>query len=196
MKVLIGCEFSGTVRDAFVRHGHDAMSCDLLPTAVAGPHYEGDVFDVIDYPWDLAIFHPPCTHTAVSGARHFAAKCLDGRQMAGVSFFMSLWRRSRHVPRTVFEQPVSIMSRLFRRPDQIIQPHQFGHAEFKATCLWLDGVAPLVPTDPLVPPPRDSDEARKWNRVFRMPPSADRWAKRSATYPGIAEAMASQWGRA
>ena len=127
MKVLIGCECSGEVRDAFIEAGHDAMSCDLQPTDKPGPHYQGSVLDVIDYPWDLAIFHPPCTHTSVSGSRHFEAKRMDGRQQAGVSFFMQLVRRSEHIQKTVFEQPISIMSSLYRKPDQIIHPWQFGH---------------------------------------------------------------------
>lgn len=186
MKVLIGCEESGVVRDAFIRGGHDAMSCDLLPTRVPGPHYQGDIFDVIDYPWDLAIFHPPCTHTSVSGAKHFATKRWDGRQQAGVSFFMALHRRSAHITRRAFEQPVSILSSLFRKPDQIIQPWQFGHGETKATCLWVGGLPAWVPTQIV--------EGRA-ARIHRMPPSPDRARDRSATYAGIAEAMAQQWGK-
>jgi hypothetical protein len=142
LKVLVACEFSGVVRDAFIRLGHDAMSCDLLPTEAPGPHYCGDLFDVIDYPWDLAIFHPECTHLAVSGARHFAAKRMDGRQQAAVAFFMRIERRSAHIPATAIEQPISIMSSIHRRPDQIIQPWQFGHGETKATCLWLKSCPP------------------------------------------------------
>ena len=185
LEVLIGCEESGVVRDAFIALGHRAMSCDLLPTRRAGPHYEGSVFDVIDYPWDLAIFHPPCTHTSVSGAKWFADKWADGRQAAGVSFFMSLVRRAAHIPRTAFEQPISIISRLYRKPDQIIQPWQFGHGETKATCLWLDGLPLLVPTQIV-----DGREAR----VHKMAPGPDRARERSATYSGVAMAMAMQWG--
>lgn len=184
MKILIGCEESGVVRDAFIRGGHDAMSCDLMPTRAPGPHYQGDIFDVIDYPWDLAIFHPPCTHTSVSGAKHFAAKWADGRQAAGVSFVMALVRRSAHIPRFALEQPVSIMSRLWRKPDQIIQPWQFGHGETKATCLWLRGLPLLVPTD--IVDGRD-------DRIHKMPPGPDRARDRSATYAGIAKAMSTQW---
>lgn len=147
MKVLVACEYSGVVRDAFIRLGHDAMSCDLLPTESHGPHYQGDVFDVIDYPWDLGIFHFPCTNTSVSGARHFAAKRFDGRQQASVALFMRGWRRAGHIPRVAFEHPVSIISTLFREPDQIIQPWQFGHGETKATCLWLRGLPKLEPTN-------------------------------------------------
>lgn len=184
MKVLIGCEESGVVRDAFIREGHDAMSCDLLPTRRPGPHYQGDIFDVIDYPWDVAIFHPPCTHTSVSGAKHFIAKRNDGRQQAGVSFFMALHRRSAHIPRRAFEQPVSILSRLFRKPDQIIHPWQFGHGETKATCLWLEGLPRLTPTQIV-----EGREAR----IHRMAPGPNRARERSETYAGIASAMATQW---
>lgn len=185
MRVLIGCEYSGAVRDAFIAQGHEAMSCDLLPTDVPGPHYEGSVFDVIDYPWDLAIFHPPCTHLAVSGARHFEAKRMDGRQQSAVAFFMQLVRRSAHIPRVAIENPVCIMSSMWRKPDQTIQPWMFGHGETKATCLWLKGLECLEPTNVV-----DGREAR----IHKMPPSADRWKLRSATYKGVAEAMATQWG--
>jgi hypothetical protein len=187
VKVLIGCEESGAVRDAFIQAGHDAMSCDLLPTRRPGPHHQGDIFDVIDYPWDLAIFHPPCTHTSVSGAKHFAAKWEDGRQAVGVSFFLALVRRSAHIPRVALEQPVSILSRLYRKPDQIIQPWQFGHGETKATCLWLRGLPPLTPTQIV-----EGREAR----IHKMPPGPDRARDRSETYAGIAAAMALQWGQA
>jgi hypothetical protein len=162
------------------------MSCDLLPTDKPGPHYRGDLFDVIDYPWDLAIFHPECTHLAVSGARHFEAKKLDGRQQAAVSFFMQIVRRSSHIPRVAIEQPISIISRLYRKPDQIIQPWQFGHGETKATCLWLKGLPKLEPTNIVT-----GREAR----IHKMPPSPDRWKLRSKTYEGVAKAMAEQWGR-
>jgi hypothetical protein len=187
MRVLVACEYSGIVRDAFLDQGHEAMSCDLLPTDALGPHYEGDVFDVIDYPWDLMIAHPPCTDLAVSGARHFEAKKLDGRQQVSVSFFMALHRRSKHIPMVAMENPVCIMSSLWRKPDQIIQPWQFGHGETKATCLWLKGLPLLQPTDVV-----EGREAR----IHRMPPSDDRWKKRSETYKGIAKAMANQWGKA
>lgn len=183
MKVLIACEYSGVVRDAFIRAGHDAMSCDLLPTDAPGPHYQGDVRDVLDYPWDMMIAHPPCTHLSVSGARHFAEKRADGRQQSAVAFFLFLAKAD--IPRIAIENPVCIMSKLHRKPDQIIQPWQFGHGETKATCLWLKGLPPLVPTN--VVSGRD-------DRIHKMPPSADRWKLRSATYAGIAAAMADQWG--
>lgn len=185
MKVLIACEYSGAVRDAFIAAGHDAISCDLLPTDVPGPHYHGDLFDVIDYPWDIAIMHPPCTHLSVSGSRHFSAKRMDGRQQAAVSFFMALQRRTAHIPMTATENPVCVMSSMWRKPDQVIQPWMFGHGETKATCLWLKGLQPLVPTDIV---------AGREARIHKMPPSADRWKLRSQTYAGIAKAMADQWG--
>ena len=183
MKVLVACEYSGAVRDAFIRGGANAMSCDLLPADAPGPHYQGDVRDLLDYPWDLLIAHPPCTHLSVSGARHFEAKRADGRQQAAASFFMLLARAP--IPRIAIENPVCIMSSIWRKPDQTIQPWQFGHGETKATCLWLKNLPLLRPTnvvDGRVP------------RIHHMPPSPDRWKLRSATYPGIAQAMADQWG--
>jgi len=185
MRVLVACEYSGAVRDAFIARGHDAMSCDLLPTDTPGPHYQGDVRDVLDFPWDLMIAHPPCTHLSVSGARHFEAKRADGRQQAAVSFFMMLIKAD--IPRIAVENPVCIMSSLYRKPDQIIQPWQFGHGETKATCLWLKGLPKLSHTQIV--------EGRD-DRIHRLPPTADRWKIRSATYPGIAAAMAEQWGGA
>jgi hypothetical protein len=182
LKVLIACEYSGRVRDAFLALGHDAMSCDLLATEAPGPHYQGDVRDVLDFPWDLMIAHPPCTHLSVSGARHFEVKRMDGRQQAAVSFFMALAKAG--VPRIAIENPVCVMSSLWRKPDQVIQPWQFGHGETKATCLWLKGLPLLRPTD--IVPGREA-------RIHKMPPSEDRWKLRSETYPGIAAAMASQW---
>jgi hypothetical protein len=186
LKVLVGCEYSGIVRDAFAALGHDVMSCDLLETESPGKHYKGSVFDVIDYPWDIAIFHPPCTDLSVSGARHFAEKQMDGRQQASVSFFMRFVRASSHIPGTAIENPVCVMSTLYRKPDQIIQPWMFGHGETKATCLWLKGLPLLAPSN--IVDGRD-------DRIHKMPPSPDRWKERSKTYQGIADAMASQWGR-
>ena len=183
MRVLIACEFSGVVRDAFLARGHEAMSCDLLPTEAPGPHYQGDVRNLLDYPWDLMIAHPPCTDLSVSGARHFAAKRMDGRQQAAASFFMMLAKAD--IPRIAIENPVCIMSSLWRKPEQVIQPWQFGHGETKATCLWLKGLPLLTPTNIV-----EGREAR----VHRMPPGPDRWKERSRTFEGIAAAMASQWG--
>lgn len=183
IRVLVACEYSGTVRDAFTRAGFFAMSCDLLPTESPGLHYQGDVTDILNQDWDLMIAHPPCTHLAVSGARHFAAKRADGRQQAAIDFFMLL--ANAPVPRIAVENPVCIMSSVWRKPDQVIQPWQFGHGETKATCLWLKGLPKLTPTDVV-----EGREAR----IHRMPPSADRWKLRSTTYRGIADAMAQQWG--
>lgn len=183
LRVRVACEYSATVRDAFAALGHEAMSCDLLPTEKPGPHYQGDVRDVLDYPWDLMIAHPPCTHLSVSGARHFPAKREDGRQQSAVSFFMSLAKAD--IPKIAIENPVCIMSSHWRKPEQTIQPWQFGHGETKATCLWLKGLPLLEPTNIV--------KGRE-NRIHRMPPSADRWKERSKTYPGIAKAMAEQWG--
>lgn len=184
MRVLVACEYSGIVRDAFVARGHDAMSCDLIPTERPGPHYQGDVFDVIDACWDLIIAHPPCTHLSVSGAKHFEEKKLDGRQAQAIAFFMRMINAPAHM--VAVENPVCIMSRLYRKPDQIIQPWMFGHGETKATCLWLKGLPLLQPTNVV-----DGRE----NRIHKMPPSADRGKLRSATYQGIADAMADQWGK-
>ena len=183
MKVLIACEYSGRVRDAFLSRGHEAMSCDLLPTDSLGPHYQGDVSDVIGNGWDLMICHPPCTHLAVSGARHFAAKKASGVQDEALEFVRMLLNAN--IPKIALENPVSIISSRIRKPDQIIQPWQFGHGETKATCLWLKGLPPLTPTDIV--------EGRS-DRIHKMPPSPDRWKLRSTTYQGIADAMAAQWG--
>jgi len=183
MKILVSCEYSGVVRDAFIKLGHDAISCDLLPTDAPGPHYQGDVRDLLDYPFDLMIAHPPCTHLSVSGARHFSEKRMDGRQQSAVSFFMMLAKSD--IPMIAIENPVCIMSSLYRKPDQVIQPWQFGHGETKATCLWLKGLPLLQPTNIV-----EGREAR----VHRMAPSPDRWKERSKTFSGIGEAMANQWG--
>jgi hypothetical protein len=183
MRVLIACEYSGTVRDAFRAQGHDAMSCDLLPTDKPGPHYQGDVFDIIDEGWDLMIAHPDCTHLAVSGARHFPAKIADGRQADALFFVQRLLDAP--ISRICLENPVSIISSRIRKPDQIIQPWQFGHGETKTTCLWLKGLPKLIPTDIV---------QGRADRIHKMPPSPDRWKLRSTTYQGIAYAMAKQWG--
>ena len=180
-RVLIGCEYSGVVRDAFIRAGHDAISCDLLPTEQPGPHYQGDVMDIMGDGFDLAIFHPPCTHLAVSGARWFKHK--QREQAEALQFVRDLL--SAPIPHIALENPVSIISSRIRKPDQIIQPWQFGHGETKATCLWLKNLPPLTPTSVV-----DGREAR----IHKMPPGPDRWKERSRTYTGIAEAMASQWG--
>ena len=192
MKVLIGCEFSGVVRQAFRDRGHDAWSCDLLPAEDGSQfHIQDDVRDVLDAGWSLAIFHPPCTHLAVSGARHFAAKQASGVQDEALEFVRALMAAP--IPRICIENPVSIISSRIRKPDQVIQPYMFGHLERKATCLWLKGLPKLTPTDDVK---RQTMElpANERDKVHYMPPSADRWKLRSTTYQGIADAMASQWG--
>lgn len=183
MKILIACEYSGRVRDAFLREGHDAISCDLLPSEQPGPHYQGYVQDVLFDGWDLMICHPPCTHLAVSGARHFPAKRDSGVQQQALDFVQLLM--SAPIEKIALENPISIISSAIRKPDQIIQPWQFGHGETKATCLWLKGLPKLKPTNIV-----DGREAR----VHRMSPGPNRWKERSRTYEGIAKAMAEQWG--
>ncbi len=193
MRVLVACEFSGTVRDAFRALGHDAMSCDLLDSERPGPHHKGDVLGILADGWDLMVAHPPCTHLAVSGARHFAEKRADGRQQAALDFVRA--RLDAPIPRIALENPVSIISSHVRKPDQVIQPWMFGHGETKATCLWLENLPQLVPTT-AQDAPLFGIEAEKGRaaRIHAMPPSADRWKERSRTYPGIAAAMAAQWG--
>lgn len=181
MKVLVACEYSGTVRDAFIRAGHDAVSCDLLPTDVPGPHYQGNVLDVIGNGWDLMIAHPPCTHLAVSGARWFKHK--QREQQEALEFVQTLMDAP--IERIAIENPISIISSRIRKPDQVIHPWQFGHGETKATCLWLKNLPLLKPTNIV-----DGREPR----IHRMSPSPDRWKERSKTYAGIAEAMSLQWG--
>ena len=182
MRVLVACEYSAVVRDAFRAKGHDAWSCDLLPTD-GDPeyHYQGDVFEVIGKGWDLMIAHPPCTHLSVSGARWFKDKLVE--QGEALEFVRRLLDAP--IDKIALENPISIISSRIRKPDQIIQPWQFGHGETKATCLWLKGLPKLVPTDIV-----EGREAR----VHKMAPSPDRWKERSRTYQGIANAMADQWG--
>ncbi len=179
-RVLIGCEFSGVVRDAFAARGWDAWSCDVLPSETPGQHYQGDVRDFLSADWDLAIFHPPCTHLSVSGARWFKDK--KDEQAHGLGFVMQL--AAAPIERIAIENPVSILSTRWRKPDCIVQPWMFGHGEVKATCLWLKNLPPLVPTNVV-----DGREAR----VHKMPPGADRWKERSRTLAGVADAMAAQW---
>jgi site-specific DNA-cytosine methylase len=185
VRVLVACEFSGTVRRAFRALGHDAWSCDLLPADDESPfHLQRDAIWAATYwkGWDLLIAHPPCTDLAVSGARHFAAKKADGRQDAALEFVRQLMEAP--IPRIAVENPVSIISSHIRKPDQIIQPWQFGHGETKATCLWLKGLPKLTPTN--IVPGREA-------RIHKMAPGPNRWKERSKTYRGIAEAMAAQW---
>ena len=184
MRVLVGCEYSGRVRQAFRNLGHDAFSCDLLESEDGSPfHIQKNVLPLLTDGWDLAIFHPPCTHLAVSGARHFAAKVADGRQQAALDFVRLLMNAP--IPRIAIENPVSIISSKIRKPDQIIQPWQFGHGETKATCLWLKNLPRLIPTRIV---------SGREQRVHKMSPGPDRWKERSRTFPGIASAMAEQWG--
>ena len=181
MRVLITCEFSGVVRDAFTQRGHDAISCDLLASESLGLHHQGDVRDVLHDGWDLMIAHPPCTHLAVSGARWFKDKREE--QKEALAFVRLLLAAP--IERIALENPVSIISSRIRKPDQIIQPWQFGHGETKATCLWLKNLPKLRPTNIV-----EGREAR----VHKMPPSENRWKERSRTYQGVADAMATQWG--
>ena len=181
MRVLVACEFSGRVRDAFIERGHYALSCDLLPSEREGPHYQGDIFDIINDNWDLMIAHPPCTHLAVSGARWFSKK--QREQEEALSFVRELLKAD--IPRICLENPISIISTRITKPDQIIQPWMFGHGETKATCLWLKNLPPLTPSNIV--------DGRK-AAIHNMPPSPDRWKNRSRTYQGIADAMAAQWG--
>ena len=181
MRVLVACEYSGVVRDAFTRKGHYAMSCDLLDSEVTGNHYKGDVRDVINDGWDLMICHPPCTHLAVSGARWFKEKQTEQRE--ALEFVELLLNAP--IPKICLENPVSIISSRIRKPDQIIQPWQYGHGETKATCLWLKNLPLLKPTNIV-----EGREAR----VHKMPPGPNRWKERSRTFQGIADAFAEQWG--
>ncbi len=193
MKVLVACEYSGTVRDAFIALGHDAISCDLLPTDRPGPHYQGDVFDIINDGYDLMIAHPPCTYLSVSGM-HWTVRGLRDPQLTedAADFFMKL--ANANIPKIAIENPVCIMSSRWRKPDQIVQPWWFGHDASKKTCLWLKNLPLLIPTDKL---PGD-DKTRRANQTAsgqnNLGPSADRWKIRSKTYEGIAKAMAYQWG--
>lgn len=189
MRVLVACEFSGVVREAFAKLGHDAWSCDLLPTEQPGQHIQGDVLPVLSQGWDLLIAHPPCTHLAVSGARYFAEK--QQEQAEAINFFMQfIWAP---IPRICVENPVSIMSTEHERPTQIIQPWMFGHHETKTTCLWLKNLPKLVPTNIISDPAQRRDNLTPSGQN-KLGPSPNRAKLRSVTYTGIAEAMALQWG--
>jgi len=180
MKILIACEFSGIVRDAFTKRGHYAMSCDLLPSERPGLHYQGDVRDILNNGWDMMIAHPPCTHLAVSGARYFSQKIQE--QADALEFVRLLMDAD--IPMIAIENPISVISTRIRKPDQIIQPWMFGHGETKATCLWLKGLPKLTPTNVV---------SGREPKVHKLPPSQNRWIERSRTYQGIADAMAEQW---
>jgi len=181
MKILIACEYSGTVREAFSKLGHDAWSCDILETEIPGNHLQCDVREILRDGWDMMIAHPPCTHLAVSGARWFKDKKVE--QAEALEFVRLLLNAP--IERIALENPISIISSHIRKPDQIIQPWQFGHGETKATCLWLQNLPKLQPTNIV--------EGRE-QRIWKMPPGENRWKERSRTFEGIAQAMASQWG--
>jgi hypothetical protein len=196
MRVLVACEYSGTVRDAFRAAGHYALSCDLLPTDVDGPHYQGDVRDIINDGWDIMIAHPPCTYLCSSGL-HWN-KRVEGRAakteeaLEFVQFLLDA-----PIPRIALENPIGCIGTRIRKADQTIQPWQFGHDASKSTCLWLKGLPVLVPTE--IIEPRIVDGKKRWANQTdsgqnRLPPSEDRWKIRSETYAGIAKAMANQWG--
>ena len=196
MRVLVACEYSGTVRNAFASLGHFALSCDLLPTEKPGNHYQGDVRDILNDGWDLMIAHPPCTYLCSSGL-HWNKKRPDRAKLTeeALSFVQLLLNAP--ISKIALENPIGAISTRIRKPDQTIQPYQFGHDASKATCLWLKGLPPLRPTQFVEP--RMVDGKKRWSNQTdsgqnRLPPSADRWKIRSETYPGIAEAMARQWG--
>ena len=183
MRVLVACEYSGRVRNAFAALGHDTLSCDLLPSETPGNHYQGSVFDVIGDGWDLMICHPPCTHLAVSGARHFAAKQASGVQQEALEFVQRLL--DANIPKIALENPVSIIASRIRPASQYIQPWEHGHGETKKTGLWLKGLPLLKPSNIV---------AGRADTIHKMPPGPDRWKNRSRTYPGVATAFAAQWG--
>ena len=205
MKVLIACEESGIVRDAFLARGHDAMSCDLKPTRRPGPHYEGDVLDVLGKGWDMMIAHPVCRYMANSGGRwlYLGGKKVNGRDeerwenmRAGAAFFNKLYNAD--IPKIVVENPIiheHAQAIIGVKQSQVIQPWHHGHKEMKATCLWLSGDLPLLlPSNVVGPPPKDPEERKAWAVVHRMPPGQERERLRSETKQGIADAFAAQWG--
>ena len=201
LKVLVACEYSGRVRDAFIARGHTAMSCDLLPTDVAGPHYQGDVFDIIDDGWDLMIAHPPCTYLSVSGM-HWTTRGLRDPQLTEDALDFVQRLMDAPIAKIAIENPISVISSRIRKPDQIISPYQFGHDASKKTCLWLKDLPLLTPTqmvEPRIVITPSGKPAKRWGNQCdnygqdKLPPSADRWKLRSATYQGIANAMAAQW---
>ena len=191
MKVLVACEYSGIVREAFALKGHDAWSCDLLPTdQPSNKHIQGDVLEIINNDWDLIIAHPPCTHLSVSGAARWAEKVADGRQQAAIKFVEDIWNAN--CPFIAIENPVGALSSRSKlgKATQYIQPYEFGHAEQKKTGLWLKGLPKLIPTD-VIDVSNLPDNQRQ--RLHYLPPSKDRWKIRSTTFQGIADAMADQW---
>ena len=198
MSVLVACEYSGTVRDAFRARGHDAISCDLLPTDVPGPHYQGDVQEILRDGWDLMIAHPPCTYLSVSGMHWTRRGLLDEQLTHSALMFVHILMDA-PIRRIAVENPVSMISTWIRKPEQIIQPWMFGHDASKKTCLWLQNLPLLRPTQ--IVEPRIVNGRKRWGNQTdsgqnRLSPSPDRWKIRSATYAGIAAAMADQWGNA
>ena len=196
MRVLVGCEFSGTVRDAFARRGHEAWSCDLLPTESEGNHYQCDVREVLNLGWDLAVFHPSCRYLASSGL-HWNKRTPGRAEKTEESLEFVRLLLACDVPRIALENPIGCISSQIRKPDQIIQPYDFGEDASKATCLWLKNLPPLEPTKRIQP--RIVNGKPRWGNQTdsgqnKLGPSADRWMVRSVTYKGIAEAMAEQWG--
>ena len=196
VRVLVACEYSGAVRDAFRAAGHDALSCDLLPSDGPGPHYQGPAQDIIGQGWDLMVAHPPCTYLSVSGM-HWTKRGLRDPQLTEDALAFVRLLMDAPVPRIAIENPISVISSRIRKPDQIIHPYQFGHDASKATCLWLKGLPPLQPTQTIEP--RTVNGRKRWGNQTdsgqnRLSPSPDRWKLRSATFAGIAQAMADQWG--
>lgn len=194
MKVLVACEFSGIIRDAFRARGHDAWSCDLLPTERPGQHIQGDVIGILNNGWDLIIAHPPCTYLTVSGNKWMKQEYSErfpGRfEKRTIALGFVAMIAGANCPRIAIENPISVLSTRWRKPDQIIQPWQFGHPETKATCLWLKGLNKLRPTK-IVELPKEKKDRMRLHYLKRTP---DRWKIRSRTFQGIADAMASQWG--
>lgn len=196
MRVLVACEYSGRVRDAFIAAGHDAMSCDLLPTDSAGPHYQGDVLDIINDGWDLMVAHPPCTYLSVSGM-HWTTRGLRDPQLTEDALDFVHKLLDAPIGMIALENPVSVISSRIRKPDQIINPYEFGHDASKKTCLWLKNLPKLASTNFIEP--RIINGRKRWGNQTdsgqnKLAPSDDRWKIRSETYKGIAEAMANQWG--
>lgn len=193
MRVLVACEYSGRVRDAFLAAGHDAMSCDLLPTDSPGPHYQGDVFDIIHDGWDLMVAHPPCTYLSVSGM-HWTTRGLRDPQLTEDALHFVRVLMDAPIEHIAIENPISVISSRIRKPDQIIQPWWFGHDASKKTCLWLKKLPLLQPTNMLSGDAKTRRANQTASGQNKLPPSKDRWKIRSETYSGIANAMAVQWG--
>lgn len=196
MRVLVACEYSGRVRDAFIAAGHDAMSCDLLPTDADGPHYQGDVLDIINGGWDLMVAHPPCTYLSVSGM-HWTTRGLRDPQLTEDALDFVRKLLDAPIEMIALENPVSVISSRIRKPNQIINPYEFGHDASKKTCLWLKNLPKLASTNLIEP--RIINGRKRWGNQTdsgqnKLAPSDDRWKIRSETYKGIAEAMANQWG--